>query len=182
MGMRLPPELEAQILAIPGVLVNGMPIGQPPTVPSGSPEKPRRKERKKARPVEPGAAIVNGQLVIVLPTETKSEANQGGNQNGGWRGKSKRTKSAKKILWQVMRPNHKLLSPFLERFDAGEIIGVRFTRLGGRELDDDNLQSSMKATRDAVATCFMADDGDRRFQWRYSQEPSKEVGIRIEIC
>lgn len=52
-----------------------------------------------------------------------------------------------------------------------------------RVLDDDNLASGFKATRDGVADWLGVDDGDKRLTWRYAQEKGapKFYGVRIEV-
>ena len=116
-------------------------------------------------------------LKIIIPTETKSESNQ----RDTW-GRVRRTKSAKAIFNQTMRPYYVDLNPLVQHFDVDGIIRVTFTRLGGRKLDSgDNLNGSMKALKDAVAAAFLADDGDPRFIWQYDQEPGGPIGVRIEI-
>jgi hypothetical protein len=129
-----------------------------------------------ACPVEAGVSLEDGRLTIMLPLETKSEANQ-----RGWKGKARRTKSARRILFQTVGPHHWVLTPFVTALHSGEAIRVLFTRLGGRRLDDDNLRSAFKAARDGVAAMLLADDGDPRFHWEYDQAIGGPVGIRIEI-
>ena len=136
----------------------------------------RHRETTKKPFVEAGIVLAAGRITIVLPTETRSESNQ-----RDWHGRAKRTKSARRILFDFMGPKHAALTHFVSHFHSGGALQIKFTRLGGQRLDDDNLRSSMKATRDAVASMMLADDGDSRFHWRYEQEPWKEVGIRIEI-
>jgi hypothetical protein len=77
---------------------------------------------------------------------------------------------------------------------------VTFTRINSRNLDDDNLVSSMKWIRDEVSQCIFPEtrkhyitkkgilrdvkgraDCDPRITWKYAQEKSKTLGIRIEI-
>jgi hypothetical protein len=131
--------------------------------------------------VQAGVAIEATRVVVVVPTETKSEANQVGSNSGGWKGKAKRTKNAKMILFHTLWPFHGSLTPFVKHFHGHGGLRVTFTRLGGRVLDDDNLRSSMKATRDGIAALMLADDGDSRFHWCYGQEPGGAIGIRVEI-
>lgn len=52
-----------------------------------------------------------------------------------------------------------------------------------RELDSDNLQSSLKALRDAVAEWLGVDDRDKRVTWEYGQvliKGTPGVIVRIE--
>ena len=54
---------------------------------------------------------------------------------------------------------------------------------GGRQkkMDDDNLRGAFKATRDAVASWLMRDDGEDALTWEYHQERTNDIGIRITI-
>lgn len=60
---------------------------------------------------------------------------------------------------------------------------VVLTRIAPRELDGDNLQSSLKAVRDGVADWLRVDDRDPRVSWRYRQQRGKarEYAVRVEI-
>ena len=60
---------------------------------------------------------------------------------------------------------------------------VELTRIGtrGRALDTDNLQSSAKAVRDAIATFLGVDDSDPRIEWRYAQGRGPRFVVRIEL-
>ncbi len=118
----------------------------------------------------------DGGLTIIVPTATKSEANQRDTF-----GKAKRTKSARRILCQTMRPHHALLTAFVQAIEDGKALNVKLTRLGGRELDDDNLRSACKASRDAVASLLLSDDRDPWLRWDYGQEPGGPCGVRVEI-
>ncbi|HET9554380.1 MAG TPA: hypothetical protein VFP50_15565 [Anaeromyxobacteraceae bacterium] len=57
------------------------------------------------------------------------------------------------------------------------VIGPR-----GRELDDDNLRSALKAVRDGIAEALGVDDGDRSaVVWNYAPEERGRWGARIRI-
>ena len=77
---------------------------------------------------------------------------------------------------------------------------VTITRLSPRLLDDDNNVSSAKFIRDEISECIFPEkrksflnkkgrlqsikgraDSDPRITWKYAQEKSKTLGIRIEI-
>jgi hypothetical protein len=69
----------------------------------------------------------------------------------------------------------------LPKLKAGECARVLVTRIGPRTLDDDNLQGSGKAVRDAIAEWLGVDDGDRtRFVCRVAQERGP-YAVRVEI-
>ena len=162
--MKLPRELEEKILSRPDVVIHGRQA-----------EKPTRQPRPKEF-VGAGVAIFVNKIMIHIPTETKSEANQ-----RGWQGKAKRTKSARQIMYQTLWRHHGALTRFVEHFHGQGCLRVTFTRLGGRELDDDNLRSACKSVRDTVAALMLGDDRDPRFVWMYGQEPGGAVGVRVEI-
>ena len=152
-------------------------------------EPAKREPEKKARKRGPKEFVQtsvahfeseSGKLIglrIVIPTVVKSESNQRGDF-----ARAKRTKSAKRILFQTMGPAHKYLTPFVSHFHADRPIRVTFTRLGGQYMDpDDNLRHAFKAVKDGVAAMLLADDADLRFQWRYEQETYGKIGIRIDL-
>lgn len=60
---------------------------------------------------------------------------------------------------------------------------VILTRIAPRELDGDNLQASLKATRDGVADWLGVDDRDARVTWRYGQRrgTSKRYAVEVRI-
>jgi hypothetical protein len=59
---------------------------------------------------------------------------------------------------------------------------VKLIRVGGKRLDDDNLQFAFKAIRDAVAEWLRVDDGDTSsVRFRYDQRPGYVAGVRIVI-
>lgn len=58
-------------------------------------------------------------------------------------------------------------------------VSVTLTRVGARELDDDNLQGAMKAHRDQVAE--MCGFNDREKLWTYAQDTGAEHGVLVEV-
>lgn len=120
----------------------------------------------------------DGGVRLTLPILTKSEANQGGN----WKGKSKRTKDARRQVSLLCGPKLRKLARFAEHYHAGGILRAKFTRLGGRKLDRmANLGAALKATEDAICLMLGVDDGDPRWVAVSEQEPDGAVGVRIEI-
>ena len=60
-------------------------------------------------------------------------------------------------------------------------VVVTLTRVGPRQLDDDNVAGCFKATRDGVADWLGVDDGDRsKVTWRYDQDKGA-YAVRVEI-
>lgn len=58
---------------------------------------------------------------------------------------------------------------------------VVLTRVGPRELDDDNLAGACKGVRDGVADYLGIDDGDKRIKWAYAQARGP-YGVRITVA
>lgn len=106
---------------------------------------------------------------LVIPVRTCSEINQ----HRGWRRQHQRTKEQKRVTWLLL--NARATTPSLP-------CRVQMTRLAPRRLDSDNVESSTKWVRDAVAHWLGVDDADERVDWaRVKQEKSKQYGVRIEI-
>lgn len=57
---------------------------------------------------------------------------------------------------------------------------VAITRVGPRELNDDNATGSAKGVRDAVAAWLGVDDSDARVVWRVAQKRGP-YAVRIEV-
>jgi len=122
-----------------------------------------------------------------LPIKTVSEANS----SEHWSKKSKRHRQ------------QQFLIRCLFRHDATPITlpcTVKMTRMGIRDLDDDNLVSAFKWIRDEISEYLLPEyesyyiakdksikkvrgraDSDTRIKWEYAQEKSKSYGVRIEI-
>ena len=110
------------------------------------------------------------QFSVVLPIRLPSVANL----REHWSAKARRTKLQRTAAQLSCRPARALLLP----------VVVVLTRVAPRPLDDDNLASAFKATRDGVADALGIDDRDARIAWKYSQlKPDKgqPTHVRIEI-
>lgn len=102
--------------------------------------------------------------------------------NEHWAVKSKRHKTQKnylKIWWLSNELDKKIKIP----------CTIKFTRVSPRELDYDNLPSSFKYIRDAIADFIFPGkmpgqaDSNKNLSWEYYQEKGnpKEYAIKIEI-
>ena len=111
-----------------------------------------------------------------IPVETVSEANA-----REWRGRSKRTGNARIKVCRSVAKRIRHMVPFIEAYHAGRTVYIRFTRLGVRRLDPANLGGSLKASEDALALTFGANDGDLNWQATFAQEVVDKIGIRIEL-
>lgn len=150
--MKLPRDVEAAVLATPGVEVRG----------TGGARKPRGQVPL----VAPALA-----LEIVVPYRVVSEANQW----DGWQARCRRNRAAGDAWRAALAVHH----AFAVRLRPP--LAVTLTRLGGRRLDDDNLAGAFKALRDAIADWLGLDDGDPRLAWRYGQEPGGPAGVRVRV-
>lgn len=108
--------------------------------------------------------------LLAVPIVTKSEANQRSRIAQWRRGKDNRERLAKYL--------HCLAIPMGKAVPSV----VRFTRIGRKLLDDDNLAGAMKHLRDEVAKYFGVDDGPKGpIRWEYSQREWFAVGVEIEF-
>jgi hypothetical protein len=108
--------------------------------------------------------IVTREITVV------SEANR----RDHWAQKSRRTKSQRHAAYALC------IGP-LKEFEIVWPVVVTLTRLGHRNLDDDNLAGAFKAVRDGIADALGKDDGSRFIQWHYTQARG-DAGIRIQIA
>lgn len=115
-------------------------------------------------------------LTVLVPVETVSELNR----RDHWAEKHRRSKQQKELTLLLLRTSRydksKLKPPFV----------VRLTRIApGAIRDSDNLASSTKAIRDAVASFLGIDDadvfGNGDVRWVVAQEKGASYGMRIEI-
>ncbi len=60
-------------------------------------------------------------------------------------------------------------------------VKVTLTRFAPKSLDDDNLSSAFKATRDEIAHQYGIDDADARIQFAYDQKPGEMKGYAVRI-
>ena len=101
------------------------------------------------------------------------------NQHGHWLKEAARKKKERQVIHLTLKSKlKKALSLPLEIVLIREAI---------RPLDEgDNLPSSFKCVRDAIAKYLLGgtmgeNDDDPRLTWKYRQEKAKKYGIRIEF-
>lgn len=113
-------------------------------------------------------------FATTVALQTVSEANR----HEHWRGRQKRAKAQREAVLGALT-----YSTAFRRLGKHPFpLVVRLTRLAPRKLDTDNLASSQKAVRDAVAAFLEVDDGDeQRVTWSYAQEKSKSYGVNIQF-
>ena len=111
-------------------------------------------------------------FTITSPIRTQSEANL----REHWAPKAKRAKIQRATVGMLVQQK-----PMLRRHPG--MFEVTLTRIAPRKLDTDNLARSMKAIRDGVADALHLDDGDVRFDWKYTQEKGepKKYAVKIQI-
>lgn len=104
---------------------------------------------------------------VTIPIRTVSEANV----REHWAKRAKRVAGHRSIVRLALNA----------KVAVRGALTVSLTRIATRKLDDDNLRSALKATRDGVADALGIDDGDESIRWEYEQEKAREPGVRIEI-
>ena len=119
--------------------------------------------------------------------KTVSEANS----SEHWTAKAKRHKSQQHFVRLLYETHIK---------DVGLPCTITLTRLSPRQLDDDNLVTSMKYIRDELSECILPElrktyvtrkghlafikgraDSDPRIRWKYDQKKSPMLEIKITI-
>jgi len=110
-------------------------------------------------------------IKTTAPIATVSEANK----RCHWSVRARRVKSHRRDAFYVLK-QYEALRP-------DPPVVVTLTRISPRGLDDDNLRSALKGTRDGVADWLGIDDGSDQITWKYGQERGrpKEQAVRIEI-
>ena len=120
-----------------------------------------------------------------VPIQVVSESNTVGHWTHRHKRFKKQAASIDSAFYQIQASFQGIthLRAELDRRKEGHVTIVTFTRVGGREMDSDNIQSAFKACRDRVAFWLLKDDGDPFFIWNYAQWPGRGVkGIRIKIA
>ena len=132
-----------------------------------------KRRRLPIRYVDAGRVEIDGAFVAVdLPLRVVSE----GNTRGHWARKAERTKQARGLALTMLRAHG-------PRWDGTTPLAVILTRIAPCKLDDDNLRSSLKATRDGVADWLGIDDRNPRVRWLYDQEKRapRTYGVRVHV-
>lgn len=109
-------------------------------------------------------------VFVSVPIRTVSEANI----RVHWAVRAKRVKAQRQAVAMTLsaRRKHVRQPPYT----------VTLCRVApSKGLDGDNLCSSLKASRDAVAEVLGIDDGDSRITWRYLQRRGKPKEYAVEI-
>jgi len=103
-----------------------------------------------------GAPVIS----VTIPIATVSEANR----RDHFMVKAKRAKAHRNAAWMLC-PRYPL--PCV----------VTLTRVGARILDDDNLRSALKSTRDGLADRLGVKDNSPLIEWRYAQAKGKPAVV-----
>jgi hypothetical protein len=104
---------------------------------------------------------------FVVPIRVVSEANV----RGGWQSVDRR-----KCIQQ--RATHAELAKHGARMTAPVVVVL--TRVGTKQLDDDNLRGAFKHVRDEVARWLLTDDGSDAITWDYEQRRGK-AAVWIDV-
>ncbi len=151
MGMRLPPEIEAKILAA---------ADEPSPARSPAPRQPP------AAPPPPKVRVV----VEIPGLATASEANAGG-----------KLRAAVKRKGAVKAAVIAALPRLVEPLPLPVVVKLTRIGTGNRPLDDDNLRRALKAVRDVVAAWLAVDDADPRVRWRYAERRGYSPAVVIDV-
>ena len=90
-------------------------------------------------------------------------------------------KHRKTTGFALARRLHKL-AWFRKVIDDGGSLLCTITRVGGGDMDDDNLPPTAKWVRDTVALFLGVEDNRAGpIAWRYEQEPGPRWGVRIKL-
>ena len=108
-------------------------------------------------------------VCVTLPVRIVSEANS----RDHWR-----KASARKKLHRACAHSMLLRHP-LPATDGK--VTITMTRIAPRTLDDDNLASGFKATRDGIADWLGIDDGSKRLRWVCEQRKGKQYGAEVAV-
>jgi hypothetical protein len=117
--------------------------------------------------------VMKGAAIMWLPIATVSETND----HSHYRNRMARAESHRTVTNIALK----------QLRDAGQLppfpVRVTFSRVSQRPLDwGDNLNSSMKFIRDAIAKEYGVNDGDRRWEWDYDQDtPEPKCGVIVTI-
>ncbi len=108
-------------------------------------------------------------MLLTLPLRTVSELNA----HTHWRARQKRAASQRGVVELALRAA-------LGRVELPVLVTM--TRVAPRALDaGDNLASSQKHVRDAIAKVLGVDDRDPRVTWRTAQRKGAPKAYAVEI-
>lgn len=127
-----------------------------------------------AASVARGGEVSELLLRVIVPIKTVSEANQ----RGHWAKKAGRVKAQRNAVELVLRTSP---SSWARAVAVLGPVSVVLTRIAPRRLDDDNLASALKATRDQVAAWLGVDDGDERVSWKCEQRTGRPKEYAVEV-
>jgi hypothetical protein len=109
-------------------------------------------------------------VVVMLPLQTKSEANQ----RGSWRTKEKRRKEQVNVASLSIRSG-------TMHHRRRRVSRVEVTRIGPRKLDTDNLHGALKYVRDGIALGLGIND-DTDIWFTYQEIHPWLYGVRVRVC
>lgn len=155
MGMKLPPDLEAKVLAQAATaLPHAEEAAPPPLI----------------------AAAFTAPGAWHLPLYTAAEIN-----GRDWKARSRRTKAAWKAVSLAFGPRLDCLAPFGRHLHAGRPLRVALLRLGPRRLDPANLGTALKAAEDAAAHHLGYDDGGPLWRAEFHQTACDRYGVVVTL-
>lgn len=107
-------------------------------------------------------------VLVSIPLKTVSEANS----HAHWRKRSSRVSGQHLVVLAYLRGHRPPPLPAV----------VILTRCAPRELDTDNLATSLKHVRDAVAKWIEVDDRDPRVTWHVAQAKARTGAEAVLVC
>lgn len=153
-------------------------------LPKATPTKPRKPRAPRPVALVPVTAeTVGGVFVLRLPIQLKSEGNLRDHPMAVYRRKRGQKDVTTACLQTqtsgAIRAHRSSEQPGWEV----ELVRITPHAADTRKLDGDNVQSSLKFVRDAVATWLRVDDGDvGRVRWRYSKRAEGQLfGCELRI-
>lgn len=81
---------------------------------------------------------------------------------------------------RLTKRERELVGTFLPKHRLRPLLRITLVRIGPVELDDDNLQGSLKGTRDGIAAVLAIDDGSKLVEWKYDQAPGLHA-VRVIV-
>ena len=156
MATRLPPDLEEKLLR----MVSARPS-------------------RKVTPVTTGAAAVTPDRITLVVTVPGCKVVSEANRRDHWAVKRRRARDQASLTHAALIG---VGSDARDRIRAAPFVRVKFTRVGGKKLDSDNLVGAFKSVRDALAKWLRVDDGSDRLRFDWPVQECGETGVRIELA
>lgn len=90
-----------------------------------------------------------------------------------------RSQHEKRPVHIHLAKHYSKLTRYVSAMWAGCTIRCTLTRTGPRKMDYGNMVGSLKYVQDAIADRFGVDDGDKRWDWKYTGAVGPKFGVTI---